>query len=130
MIALDLDLITGRTLNQGRGAMTGKLGGYYQRNVAVLYMNGEDLNEIGLGHKGLVRISSEFGQVVVRAAEAEEELPRGLGYMPYGPWASTLVASDTSGTGMPSMKNVHVKVEIETSEDIKPATDLVGEFLR
>ncbi len=121
---MDLTLITGRTINQGRGTMTDRLGTFHQRNSAVIQMNGQDLRQLGLGERGLVRGTSSFGEVVLKAEEAEEELPRGLAYMPYGPWASRLVGSDTGATGMPSFKGMDVKVQRESAEDIKPATSL------
>ena len=121
---MDLTLITGRTINQGRGTMTDRLGTFHQRISAVIQMNGQDLRELGLGERGLVRVTSSFGEVVLKAEEAEEELPRGLAYMPYGPWASRLVGSDTGATGMPSFKGMKVKVQGESAEDIKPATSL------
>lgn len=123
---MDLTLITGRTINQGRGTMTDRLGGFHQRNSAVIQMNGDDLRELGLDTRSLVRVTSAFGQVVLKAEEAEEELPRGLAYIPYGPWASTLVGSDTGGTGMPSFKGMKVRVQREAAADIRPATALGG----
>jgi len=106
--------------------MTDRLGGFHQRNSAVIQMNGDDLRELGLDTRSLVRVTSAFGQVVLKAEEAEEELPRGLAYIPYGPWASTLVGSDTGGTGMPSFKGMKVRVQREAAADIRPATALGG----
>lgn len=123
---MDLILITGRTINQGRGTMTDRLGGFHQKNSAVIQMNGNDLTELGLDKRALVRVTSAFGEVVLRAEEAEEELPRGLAHIPYGPWASRLVGSDTGATGMPSFKGMKVKVQREAAEDVKPATTLGG----
>ena len=121
-VDMDLTLITGRTINQGRGTMTDRLGGFHQRNSAVIHMNREDLGGLGLDRRALVRVTSTFGEVVLKAEEAEEELPRGLAFMPYGPWANKLVGGDTGATGMPAFKGLEVKVQREVAQDIKPAT--------
>ncbi len=121
---MELDLITGRTLNQGRGLMVGKLGSFYQRNVAVVHLNTEDLDSLSLAEDGLVRLGSENGEVVVKAVKADEDLPRGLAFMPYGPWASRLTGPETDGTGMPTLKGIRVTIEREDEGTVAPPTEL------
>lgn len=122
---MKLVLITCRTLGQGRGAMIGRLGKYYERNAAVLYLAEEDLHSMGIEEGDAVEVSSRWGKAVVRAMRAPEKPPAGTAYMPYGPWASLLMGSETMGTGMPQMKGVVVEAKKATRGEVRSPAEAV-----
>lgn len=119
-----LKLITGRTLNQGRGMMTGKFGRYYRGNVAIIQLGSKDYHDLELEEDQTVKVSSQKGEVVVKAVKADEELPRGVAYMPFGPWANRLMGPGTAGTGMPRLKGIDIEVE-KAKGPIPTATQLM-----
>jgi len=123
---LKVVLITCRTLGQGRGAMVGRLGKYYERNAAVIYLAEEDLRSMGVKEGEVVEVSSGSGKTAVRAMAATETPPAGTAYMPYGPWASLLVDSETMGTGMPQMKGIFVEVKRASRTEIRSPAEAVG----
>lgn len=122
-------LITGRSLRQGMGLELGKSSETYYRSGTACEMNPEDMEELGLDPGGFVKVTSEQGEVVLRAVEAAEEVPPGMIFIPYGPWVNLLVRSETQGTGMPSYKGIGVDVEAAEEGEIQGAGDLV-ELLR
>ncbi len=119
-----LKLITGRTLNQGRALMTGKFGRYYRGNAAIIQLGSRDYHDLELEEDQSVKVSSQKGEVLVKAIEADEELPRGVAYMPYGPWANRLMGPETAGTGMPRLKGIKIEVE-KTKGPIPTARQLM-----
>ncbi len=104
-------LITGRTLGQGLGLELGKFSDIYYRHVAVCEMNPDDMAKLGLSNGSLVNVKTRHGRVTLRAMKSSEELPKGVVFIPYGPWVSLLIESETHGTGMPTFKGIEVEVE-------------------
>ena len=106
-------LITGRTAKQGVALHVGKTTKEYEDAVAVAYFNEEDMQDRKISEGKAVLISSRFGKVVVKALKGK--LPRGMVFMPYGPWANLLTSTDTNGIGMPDLKGI--EVDAVPSED-------------
>lgn len=105
---MKFDLITGRTLDQAEGKETGKTTLEYQEYVAVVFLNGEDMEELGLEEDSPAEVTTEFGSVTVKSRKGE--LDRGTIFMPLGPWASMIIGGETSGTGTPQTKGIRAKV--------------------
>jgi formylmethanofuran dehydrogenase subunit D len=97
-------LVTGRTKDQGQARHVARNSRAYQQVTAWIEMNAEDMARLGISAGHLVRVQTETGQaeLPVRAGE----LPSGMVFMPLGPAASELSASDTDGTGMPLLKGL------------------------
>jgi len=113
-------LVTGRSLGHGLGLELGKFSDTYYRSATACEMNPEDMREIGAKTGGFLLISTSQGSVVVRAVEAHEDLPKGMVFIPYGPWINSIMDAETQGTGMPSFKGLVVDIrQAETHEVLR-----------
>jgi len=109
-LSIEVILITGRSTSQGLGLELGKHSEKYKRGVASCELNVDDMRDLAIETDDLVKVSSECGSVVLRVAELEQEVPRGVAFVPNGPWVNLIICSDTSGTGMPRYKGIRVKI--------------------
>jgi len=116
-------LITGTTLAQGRNKERGKLTLGYQEACSICEFDIEDLKTLGVSSNQNVRVTSNFGSVVVKAVEAKES-QRGLVFIPGGPWANILIGPGTDGTGMPQFKGIEVEAE-PSSEKVMNLEELI-----
>ncbi|HID72894.1 TPA: hypothetical protein EYP38_03040, partial [Candidatus Micrarchaeota archaeon] len=92
-----LRLITGRALAQGMAMEAeGKFSERYFKAVALAELNPEDAAKLGVRER--VRVTSEYGSVVLEA-KPSKEVPPGTIFVPMGPWASVLVEPMTESTG-------------------------------
>ncbi len=115
-------LISGRTIKQGTSREVGKTSEEYAENVAVAFMNEDDMKGIGVEEGGRVNVRTKFGSTIVRCLKSK--LDRGIVFMPYGPWVNSLTSASTQGTGMPDSKGVDAEV-FATSEKIQTVFDIV-----
>jgi formylmethanofuran dehydrogenase subunit D len=113
---LEVILLTGRTINQGCGKELGKFSESYMENVAVCEMNTEDMKKLGIKDKGNVKVTTEFGSVIVKAKKSRRLKAPSTVFVPYGPWANQVLASNTHGTGMPLLKGIKATVEPADTE--------------
>jgi formylmethanofuran dehydrogenase subunit D len=111
MPSLNVTLLTGRTLRQGQGKEYGKLSERYWKSVAICELDPEDLNRMGIKDGKTVKITTKHGSIAVRAVKSLRGPHAGKIFVPYGPWASAIVNSETNGTGMPSFKGTPAVVE-------------------
>lgn len=123
--SLKATLVSGRSIGQGRSKVIGKFSEEYLRNVALCELNPEDLKSLGISPGQNVKITTKTGSVVVRSAIASQASPRGIIFMPYGPWVNMVIASETYGTGMPSMKGVEAEVTAAADEKLLDLRTLV-----
>lgn len=77
-----------------------------------------------------MRVTSEYGSVIVKAVEATQGPHPGVAYIPMGPWANMLVDPDTYSTGMPTFKGTPVEVEIAKDEPILNSLELARKGCR
>lgn len=111
MLALKVTLLTGRTLRQGQGKEYGKLSERYWKSVAACEIDPEDLKRMGIKDGIPVKVTTAYGSVALRAVKSLRGPHPGSVFVPYGPWASVIVGSETHGTGMPSFKGIEAFVE-------------------
>ena len=116
MIKLQVVLVTGRTMDQGCGKELGKLTKQYTENVAICEMNPEDMKKLDVRDDQKVQVITEYGSVVVKARKSQRIRSPGTIFIPYGPWANTVLSSSTDGTGMPTLKGVKATVESTDNE--------------
>ncbi len=116
MAKCKVTLTTGRSLAQGLGTELGKSTPKYRLNVAICELSEETMNSLGIEQGDNVRISTQFGSVVVTAVKGSEDLPLGMVFMPYSPWANLLIDSRTGGTGMPTYKGLTAEIETGVKE--------------
>ena len=111
MPSLKVSLLTGRTLRQGQGKEYGKLSERYWKSVAICEMDPNDMTNLRVKENNPVKITTNYGSVVVRAVKSLRAPHAGKAFVPYGPWASIIVDPQTHGTGMPSFKGVQATIE-------------------
>jgi len=111
MPSLKVLLLTGRTLRQGQGKEYGKLSERYWKSVAICEIDPDDLKKMGIKENNQVKITTDYGSVVVRAIKSMRAPHAGRVFIPYGPWASIIVNPKTHGTGMPSLKGIEATIQ-------------------
>jgi formylmethanofuran dehydrogenase subunit D len=129
MTRIRVTLLTGRTIEQGTAKECGKLSSQYRESVAICEMDPADLRELGVKDNSNVKVSTEFGSVVVKAKESRRWPHSKIVYMPYGIWANTVVDPYTHGTGMPSFKGISAEVEPAPGEEVPTVHQILKQTL-
>jgi len=122
---ISLNLITGRTIQQGVSMEGGKEKKAYTKACGIIEMDPSDMKKLGIWKNTNVRVTSEFGSVIVKAVEATQGPHPGLAYIPMGPWANSVVDPNTYSMGTPTFKGVPIEVEVATNEPIFDSQELV-----
>jgi formylmethanofuran dehydrogenase subunit D len=125
-----LNLISGRTIQQGVAMEGGKEKEAYRKACGIIEMDKSDLKKLGAWRNTNVRVTSKFGSVVVKAIEATQGPHPGLAYIPMGPWANAIVDPNTYSTGMPTFKGVPIDVEVAMNEPVYTSIELVQKKCR
>jgi formylmethanofuran dehydrogenase subunit D len=112
---LKVTLLTGRTIEQGVGKEAGKGTKEYFESTTMCYMDEGDMKKLGLKSNMNVQVTTPNGSVVLRAVKYPRGGMPGLIYIPYGPWANSIVSNETTSIGMPSFKG--------TPAEVQPAPD-------
>lgn len=127
---LEVSLLTGRTIDQGRGKEFGKLSEQYWKSVTVCEMDPKDIEYIGAKVNENVKITTSFGSVVLRIVKSLRTPHPRVVFVPYGPPASLLVNHETHGTGMPSLKGIRAEVEPAPKERVLSLQELLKKYFR
>jgi formylmethanofuran dehydrogenase subunit D len=122
---ITVNLISGRTIQQGVAIESGKEKPSYRTACGIIEMDREDLKKLGAWKNTNVKVTSEYGSVVVKAVEATQGPHPGVAFIPMGPWANSVVSDNTYSTGMPTFKGTPVKVEVAINEPILLGIELV-----
>jgi formylmethanofuran dehydrogenase subunit D len=123
--SISVNLISGRTIQQGVAIESGKEKPSYRTACGIIEMDNADLKALGAWKNTNVKVTSDYGSVVVKAVEATQGPHPGVAFIPMGPWANSIVNPDTYSTGMPTFKGTPVKVEIAMDEPILLGIELV-----
>jgi len=130
MPRLKVSLLTGRTIRQGQGKEYGKLSERYWKSVAICEIDPEDMKQLGIKENQNVKISTDYGSVIVRAVKSLRAPHRDAIFVPYGPWASVIVNPKTHGTGMPSFKGIEAIIEPASDEQVLQLPELLKQHYR
>jgi formylmethanofuran dehydrogenase subunit D len=122
---ITVNLISGRTIQQGVAIESGKEKPSYRTACGIIEMDDSDMKKLGAWRNTNVRVTSEYGSVIVKAIEATQGPHPGVAFIPMGPWANAIINPDTYSTGMPTFKGVPVKVEVAINEPILLGIELV-----
>ena len=125
MQKLKVTLLSGRTIDQGVTKEHSKLSEVYRDNVAICEIDPSDLGELGVKENSNVKVSTEYGAVVVKAKVSKRGPHPKIVYMPYGLWANVIVGHETHGTGMPSYKGVPAVVQSALTENVSSIQQLL-----
>jgi formylmethanofuran dehydrogenase subunit D len=130
MSKLDVTLLTGRTLRQGQGKEYGKLSERYWESVAICEMDPDDMKILSIREGENVKITTNFGSIVVKAVKSLRTPHRGVVFVPYGPWINVVVNPKTHGTGMPSFKGISANIESAAEEQVLQLKELLKKNFR
>lgn len=123
--SISVNLISGRTIQQGVAIESGKEKPSYRTACGIIEMDPVDLKALGAWRNTNVKVTSEYGSVVVKAVEATQGPHPGVAFIPMGPWANSVVSDNTYSTGMPTFKGTPVKVEVAINEPVLLGIELV-----
>ena len=130
MAKIQLNLISGRSIQQGVAIEGGKEKPAYREACGIIELDGEDFKKLGAWRNTNVRVTSAYGTVVVKAIDASQGPHPGLGWIPMGPWANAIVNPNTYSTGMPTFKGTPVEVEPAPNEVVLLGIELVQRACR
>jgi len=130
MPKLKVSLLTGRTVDQGKGKEYGKLSEEYQQSVAICQIDPDDMKLLGIRENSNVKVITDFGSVVLKAVKSARAPHPKVIFIPYGPWASIVMNPKTHGTGMPSLKGLTAEIEPSPQERVLDLTNLLREHFK
>jgi len=130
MPKLKVSLLTGRTVDQGTGKEYGKLSEEYQKSVTICEIDPNDMKFLGVRENDNVKVTTEFGLVIMKAVKSARAPHPNVVFIPYGPWASIIMDPETHGTGMPSLKGIPAEIESAPKEKVLSLPNLLKEHYR
>lgn len=111
---IDVVLNTGSTIRQGAVIKGGrKMTDGYVKEAAYCDLNPKDMERLESPAK--VKVHTAVGGVTVYA-RIDEGISEGHAFIPRGPWANTIISSDTMGSGSPYYKGMKAWVEASYEE--------------
>jgi len=128
MPKLKISLLTGRTIDQGKGKEMGKLSKEYLDSVMICQMDPNDMKFLGVKENTNVKVATEFGSVVLKAVKSARAPHPKVVFIPYGPWANLIMNPKTHGTGMPSFKGIPAEIEPTPNEKVLSLQELLNQF--
>jgi formylmethanofuran dehydrogenase subunit D len=128
MPKLKVSLLTGRTIDQGKGKEMGKLSKEYLESVIICQIDPKDMKLIRIKENTNVQVTTDFGSVVLRAVKSARAPHPNVVFIPYGPWASLIMNPKTHGTGMPSMKGIPAEIESAPNKKVLSLQNLLAQF--
>ena len=128
--SISLNLITGRTIQQGVSMEGGKNKPAYTEACGIIELDPADFKRLGAYRSTNVRVTSDYGSVVVKAVEATQGPHPGLAYIPMGAWANAVIDPNTYGMGMPTFKGTPIQVSIATNEPVLGSVQLVQKLVK
>lgn len=124
----NLILITGRTINQGVALEGGKVSKENVRAAGICAFDRDDFRKLDCFVGTPVKITTNFGEVIVYSTISDEGPHPGILFVPMGPWANQLVNPDSQGCGTPTYKGMKAKVEVIKSGKVLDALELIGKL--
>ncbi len=125
MRKLKVSLLTGRTIDQGRVKEKSKFSDEYRENVAVCYLDPEDMKKLGIREDMNIRVTTRFGSVTVKAKRSLRAPHPGVIFIPYGAWANQVTDPRTNSVGMPSLKGIDAEVEAAPEDEVLSLEELI-----
>jgi formylmethanofuran dehydrogenase subunit D len=122
---IQVNMITQRAVEEGIAMEKGKTSPEYYEVCSIVEMNIEDIKRLDIMRNTNVRVTSESGDVIVKAVEAGQYCPPGLAHIRQGVWANQVVPPRTQSTGVPQYSGFPVTIEPAPEERVKGALELV-----
>lgn len=130
MPKIKVNLISGRTIQQGVSMEGGKEKPAYRDACGIIEMDPTDIKKMGAWSNTNVRVSSPHGSVVVKAINATQGPHPGVAFIPMGPWANQVIDPNTYSTGMPTFKGTPIEVEPAQTENVLGSIELTQKSAR
>ena len=121
-------VLTGRTIEQGKGKEMGKLSNVYLKDVVQCNIDPQDMQTLKLKQNTNVKVTTKFGSVVLKAVKSPRAPHPKMIFISYGPWASMISDPETHGTGMPSLKGIPAEIEPAPEEKVLSLQELVNQL--
>jgi formylmethanofuran dehydrogenase subunit D len=121
----NLILLTGRTINQGVALEGGKTSKENVRAAAICVFDKDDFKKLDAIVGTPVKVTTDYGEVVVYSTITEEGPHPGIIFIPMGPWANQVVNPDSQSCGTPTFKGMRAKVEIVKNGKVFDALELI-----
>ncbi|MCL2476750.1 molybdopterin dinucleotide binding domain-containing protein [Candidatus Bathycorpusculum sp.] len=118
-------LITGRTIEQGVGKELGKGSEEYYVGCAVCFFDKSDMVKLGIKNGSIVRVTSKYGSVIVKAQKYRWGVMPGMVFMPCGSWANVICGDETYTMGMPLYRGFPVEVEAAPDQAVLTLEELL-----
>ena len=118
-------LITGRTIEQGVGKELGKGSVEYYDSCAVCFFDKSDMLKIGVKNGSIVKVTSKYGSVIVKAQKYPWGTNPGMVFIPCGSWANCVTGDETYSMGMPLFKGFPVEVESAPNQPVMTLEQLL-----
>jgi formylmethanofuran dehydrogenase subunit D len=122
---LHVILITGRTIDQGVGKEMGKGSKEYFDSSSICVIDEADLKKLGIKSRTNVKVTSKYGDVILKATKNPYGSNPGLIFIPCGLWANAICGDETFGMGMPLFKGFMVDVEPAPTEPVLTLDELL-----
>ena len=122
---IHLNMVTQRAVEEGEAMESGKTTQLYFDVCSLVEMNAEDIKALDINPNTVVKVTSECGEVIVKAVVARQTCPRGLCHIRQGVWANQVVPPRTQSTGEPQYSGFPVTVEPAPEARIVPAVELI-----
>jgi formylmethanofuran dehydrogenase subunit D len=122
---LHVILITGRTIDQGVGKEMGKGSKEYFDSSSICVIDEADMKKLGIKSRTNVKVTSKYGDVILKAAKNPYGSNPGLIFIPCGLWANAICGDETFGMGMPLFKGFMVDVEPAPTEPVLTLDELL-----
>ena len=121
----NLILLTGRTINQGVALEGGKTSKENVRAAAICVFDKEDFRKLNTLVGTPVKVTTDYGEVIVYSTITEEGPHPGIIFIPMGPWANQVVNPDSQSCGTPTYKGMRAKVDVLKTGRVLDALDLI-----
>jgi len=93
-----------------------RFGEEYKKLSAAISMSKIDMQKMGLKTGDRIRISNNYGNIVVEARENKKEETQGVAFMTNSPWSNALVSGETGGKGIPEFKYITARMSLSKEE--------------
>ena len=122
----NLILITCRTIAQGVALEGGKVSRENVRAAGICAFDKEDFKKLDCLVGTPVKVTTDFGEVLVYSTISEEGPHPGIISIPMGPWANQVVNPDSQSCGTPTYKGMKASVEPIPNGKVLGAVELIN----
>ncbi len=123
----ELKITTYRDIFQVEAQERDRFGKDYEKLSACIVMSKNDLAKMGLKSGDRVKVTNNYGSIVVEVKESKRDEPGGVAFMVNSPWSNVLVSDETGGKGIPEFKNITAKISL-VKEEITTFESLMESF--